>query len=42
VASTFGDRIDVLKEMVGSGDLVGSVVVDQVYAHYLASMRAST
>jgi hypothetical protein len=32
MASTFGDRLDVLKEMVGSGDLTGKVVVDQVYA----------
>jgi len=34
VASTFGDRIDQLKERVGSGDLTGSVVVDQAYARY--------
>lgn len=34
MASTFGDRLEVLKEMVGSGDLVGKVVVDQVYAKY--------
>jgi hypothetical protein len=43
MASTFGDRIDALKEMVGSGDLVGTVVVDQVYARYqLPGMRAWT
>jgi hypothetical protein len=34
VAGTFADRIDVLKAMVGTGDLVGKVVVDQVYARY--------
>jgi hypothetical protein len=32
VAGDFGDRIDELKERVGSGDLTGSVAVDQVYA----------
>jgi hypothetical protein len=35
MASTFGDRIDVLKELVGSGDLDGIVVVDQIYARYI-------
>jgi hypothetical protein len=42
VGGTFGGRIDELKEMVGSGDLVGVVEVDQVYARYLASMRVWT
>ena len=32
VTSTFGERIDALKERVGTGDLVGKVTVDQVYA----------
>lgn len=32
MAGTFGDRIDELKAMVGTGDLVGRVVVDQRYA----------
>jgi hypothetical protein len=32
MASTFGDRIDELKELVGKGDLKGTVIVDQVYA----------
>jgi hypothetical protein len=32
MASTFGDRIDILKELAGSGDLDGAVVVDQIYA----------
>lgn len=32
MASTFGDRIDELKAMVGTGDLTGTVVVDQIYA----------
>lgn len=32
MASTFADRIDILKEMVGTGDLVGVVRVDQRYA----------
>ena len=32
MASTFGDRIDELKAMVGTGDLTGKVVVDQRYA----------
>lgn len=30
MASTFGAKIDELKERVGSGDLVGSVVADQL------------
>jgi hypothetical protein len=34
VAGTFSDRIDELKAMVGTGDLVGKVVVDQAYARY--------
>lgn len=42
MGGTFGDRIDELKEMVGAGDLVGIVVCDQIYARYLASMRAWT
>lgn len=29
---TFAERMDVLEDLVGRGDLVGSVVVDQVYA----------
>ena len=32
MASTFGDRIDVLKAMVGTGDLTGKVEVSQIYA----------
>jgi hypothetical protein len=32
VAGTFGDRIDELKAMVGTGDLTGTCVVDQLYA----------
>ena len=32
MAGTFAERIDVLSEMVGHGDLTGSVVVDQLYA----------
>lgn len=32
MASTFGERINELKERVGHGDLTGSVVVDQRYA----------
>jgi hypothetical protein len=32
VASTFSDRIDALKAMVGTGDLTGKVVCDQAYA----------
>lgn len=32
MASTFGDRIDELKAMVGTGDLTGTVVCDQIYA----------
>src|ERR1039457_1420591 len=32
VAGTFAERIDVLSEMVGRGDLTGSVVADQLYA----------
>jgi hypothetical protein len=32
VASTFGARLDELKAMVGSGDLVGTVEVSQIYA----------
>lgn len=32
MASTFGDRIDELKAMVGTGDLTGTCVVDQLYA----------
>jgi hypothetical protein len=34
VADSFAERIDNLIRSVGTGDLVGSVVVDQVYAHY--------
>lgn len=30
--SSFAERIDVLSDLVGHGDLVGSVKVDQVYA----------
>ena len=32
MGSSFAERIDVLKELVGHGDLTGTVVVDQVYA----------
>ena len=35
MASTFFDRIDHLSDAVGHGDLVGSVKVDQIYAHYI-------
>jgi hypothetical protein len=34
MASTFGDRLDDLKAMIGSGDLIGKVEVSQVYAKY--------
>lgn len=34
MAGDFAERIDELKELVGQGDLVGKLVVDQVYAHY--------
>lgn len=34
MAGTFAVHIDELAELVGSGRLVGSVVVDQVYAKY--------
>lgn len=34
MAGDFAERIDVLKELVGDGDLVGKLEVDQVYAHY--------
>jgi hypothetical protein len=34
MAEAFGDRIDALKEMVGSGKLVGTVEVAQAYARY--------
>jgi hypothetical protein len=34
VGDTFSERIDELMATVGTGDLTGSVVVDQVYAHY--------
>jgi hypothetical protein len=32
MSGNFGERMDELARLVGSGDLVGSVVVDQVYA----------
>ena len=32
MGSSFAERCDVLSEMVGHGDLTGSVVVDQLYA----------
>ena len=32
MAGSFADRIDELKAMVGTGDLVGTCVVDQIYA----------
>jgi hypothetical protein len=31
---TFADRCDELMAMVGTGDLTGTVVVDQIYAAY--------
>lgn len=32
---TYGERIDLLREMTGHGEwLKGSVIVDQIYAHY--------
>lgn len=34
VAGSFGSKIDELIEQVGTGDLVGKVEVDQIYAHY--------
>lgn len=34
MASTFFDRVDELSRQIGSGDLVGNVEFDQVYAHY--------
>lgn len=34
MAGDFGERIDELMERVGSGDLTGSVTVDQAYARY--------
>lgn len=34
MASTFFDRIDMLDEQVGHGNLSAEVEVDQVYAHY--------
>lgn len=34
MVSTFFDRIDELSEAVGTGELKGSVEVDQIYAHY--------
>jgi hypothetical protein len=40
MASTFGDRLDILKDMVGSGDLVGTVVVDQVRPTGLCEISA--
>jgi hypothetical protein len=44
MASTFGERIDALKELVGSGDLVGTVIVDQVRPRSMpaTSTRVST
>lgn len=35
MAGTFGERIDMLAERVGDGDLVGRVVVDQIYARFI-------
>ena len=32
--SSFGARIDELAHLVGGGELVGTVVVDQIYAAY--------
>jgi hypothetical protein len=34
MGGTFGDRIDQLREQVGSGIIKGTVDVDQIYAHY--------
>jgi hypothetical protein len=34
LADTFGARIAELKAMVGDGELRGTVIVDQIYAHY--------
>jgi hypothetical protein len=34
MTSTFAERVAVLKEMVGTGKITSSVVVNQVYAHY--------
>lgn len=34
MAGTFDERMKVLSDQVGEGNLVGSVVVDQVYAQY--------
>lgn len=35
MAGDFGARIDELKALVGEGNLVGQVNVDQVYSHYI-------
>lgn len=34
MAGDFGAGIDEIKQLVGDGDLVGALNVDQVYAHY--------
>lgn len=34
MASSFFDRIDELAEMVGNGELTGTVEVSQIYAAY--------
>ena len=34
MASSFSDRMDELAQKVGSGDLVGTVSVNQAYAAY--------
>lgn len=34
MAGDFAERIDVLEELVGEGNLTGKLKVDQVYAHY--------
>lgn len=34
MAGTFSDRIDELRQRVGSEKITGTVVVDQVYAHF--------
>jgi hypothetical protein len=34
MGSSFDERMDELAQLVGSGDLVGTVQVSQVYARY--------
>lgn len=34
MAGTFDERITELANQIGGGELVGKLIVDQVYAHY--------